>query len=93
MNVILAPVLTEKTVEEMKKGKYTFIVARYADKPSIKRSVEESFGVNVLDISTVNRKETKRRTMQGRTLRTKAFKKATVKLKSGQKIDIFNIQK
>lgn len=93
MNVILAPVVTEKTVEDMKKGKYTFKVARSADKLSIKKSLEENFKVNIVNVATINMKEKKRKNMQGKRLRKAPYKKAIVALKEGQKIDIFNIQK
>lgn len=93
MNIILAPVVTEKSVEDMKKGKYAFVVAKGADKPLIKKTVQDSFKVDVLDVATVNIKQRKRRTNQGKFIKEPSFKKAIVKVKEGQKIDIFNIEK
>lgn len=93
MNVILAPVVTEKSVEDMKIGKYAFIVEKSANKPTIKKAVEKSFKVEVTNVATVNMKEQKRKTMQGRTVVKPAFKKAIIKVKDGQKIDVFNMGK
>lgn len=91
MNVIVKPVVTEKTVEEMKKGKYTFLVSKTSDKSMIKESVQNNFKVDVLETATINMKQRKKRTMQGKTVRIHAFKKAVVKIKEGQKIDVFNV--
>lgn len=93
MNVILSPIVTEKSVEDMKKGKYAFLVARYADKKAIKKDVEKSFKVVVTDVATINVKERKRKTVQGRIKTTPAYKKAIVKVKEGQKIDVFKVEK
>lgn len=89
MNVIFYPVVTEKTVEDMKKGKYSFVVSKQADKPQIKKEVQDKFGVDVVDIATINVKERKRKTMQGKIVREHSLKKAIVKIKEGQKINVF----
>lgn len=93
MNVILAPVVTEKSVEDMKKGKYVFRVARDADKFLIKKHVQNSFKVDVLNVATINMKQQKRKNMRGRVVVKPAWKKAIVKIKEGQKIDVFKIEK
>ncbi|HKC14421.1 MAG TPA: 50S ribosomal protein L23 [Patescibacteria group bacterium] len=89
MNVILSPVVTEKSVEDMKKGKYAFKVVKGSNKLRIKRSVEEGFGVNVLRVSTINVKKLIKTTNQRKKITIPGWKKAIVEIKSGQKIDIF----
>ena len=51
-DVILAPVITEKSMNAMAEKKYTFIVDIHANKFQIKKAVEEVFGVNVEDVKT-----------------------------------------
>lgn len=91
MNVILSSIVTEKTVEDMKKGKYAFRVAIDSDKTLIKKSVEKYFNVNVIKITTINVKKRTKQTMQKRTIKIPAWKKAMVEVKAGQKIDVFNV--
>lgn len=93
MSAILYPIVTEKTTEDIKKGKYTFKVWKDADKREIKKSIEKIYGVSVLDVATINVKEKKRRTMMRRVVTKPAYKKAVVKIKSGQKIDILATEK
>lgn len=92
MNIILSPIVTEKSVEDMKKGKYSFRVAIGADKNMIKKEVEKNFNVNVIKVATINVKKRSKQTMQKRTVKIPAFKKALVKVKDGQKIELFNIK-
>ena len=90
-NVIIAPVISEKSMSDVAKGKFTFRVARAADKLSIKKEVEEKFKVNVLGVSTVTTKGRTKRTGTRRIeVSVQPFKKAIVKLKEGQKIAIFD---
>ena len=90
-NVIIAPVISEKSMSDVAKGKFTFRVARAADKLSIKKEVEEKFKVNVLSVSTVTTKGRTKRTGTRRIeVSVQPFKKAIVKLKEGQKIAIFD---
>ena len=92
MNIIFSPIVTEKSVEDMKKGKYSFKVATYADKQMVKKEVEKNFNVNVIKVATINVKRRSKKTMQKRTVAIPAFKKAIVKVKDGQKIELFNIK-
>lgn len=75
--IILAPVVTEKSSEEMQNGKYTFKVAKKATKVDIKRAVEKLFEVKVLNVNTmiVKGKEKRVGVHQGR---TSDWKKAIV---------------
>ncbi|WP_058485964.1 50S ribosomal protein L23 [Defluviitalea phaphyphila] len=89
-DVILKPVITEKSMNQMAEKKYTFLVHPDATKTQIKEAVEKMFeGVKVDKVNTLNQKgKTKRRGMNvGRTAKTK---KAIVKLTAESKdIDFF----
>ena len=52
--VILKPVLTEKSAVSLQEGKYTFKVDRRATKVQIRKAIEEIFNVKVLDVNTMN---------------------------------------
>jgi large subunit ribosomal protein L23 len=86
-DVILAPVITEKSSEASESNKVVFKVRLDATKPQIKKAVEKLFGVKVVAVNTLTRKgKTKRfRGIEGR---QKAMKKAVVKLAEGDKIDV-----
>ena len=89
-DVILKPVITEKSMNVMAEKKYTFLVAKTATKAQIREAVEKMFeGTKVEKVNTANYDgKTKRR---GRTVgKTNAFKKAIVKLTAESKdIDFF----
>ncbi|MDA8344715.1 MAG: 50S ribosomal protein L23 [Thermaerobacter sp.] len=86
--VLVRPIITEKSNEQMALGKYTFRVALTANKPEIKRAVEEIFKVNVLSVHTMRMRGKLRR--QGVTKGFRAdWKKAIVQLKPGQSIQLF----
>jgi len=86
--VILRPVISEKSYALMNVGKYTFRVDDRAHKTQIKLAVEKLFDVKVLAVrtSSVKSKPKRRGTTSGR---TRQWKKAVVKLAEGQKIDLF----
>ncbi len=86
-DVILAPVVSEKSYGLIDEGKYTFIVDPRSNKPEIKLAVEKIFGVKVASVNTLNRTGKLRRTRFGIGKR-KDTKRAIVTLKSGS-IDIF----
>ncbi len=87
-DVILKPVVTEKTVAMMEEGKYTFKVAKTANKFEIKKAVNEIFKVDVVNISTMNVKGKKKRMGRSEGM-TPGWKKAIVTLKEGQQIEVF----
>ena len=53
-DIILAPIVTEKSSVDMQEGKYTFKVAKKATKVEIRNAVEKLFGVKVLKVNTIN---------------------------------------
>ena len=54
MSVLLKPIVTEKVAALNESGKFGFIVKRDANKVEIKKAVEKAYGVNVLDVNTMN---------------------------------------
>ncbi|MGN0615785.1 50S ribosomal protein L23 [Ruminococcus flavefaciens] len=53
-DIILKPVITEKSMDDLQTGKYTFKVAKDANKSEIKKAVEQLFGVEVAKVNTMN---------------------------------------
>lgn len=86
-DVILAPVVSEKSYNLIDQGKYTFEVDPRSNKTEIKLAIEKIFNVKVASINTLNKKGKTRRTRFG-TGKRKDTKRAIVTLKSGS-IDIF----
>ncbi len=89
-DVLIAPVVSEKSYSLLDEGKYTFIVDPAANKTEIKIAVERIFGVKVDSVHTLNRKGKARRTRFGMG-RRKDTKRAIVTLREGT-IDIFGSQ-
>ena len=86
-DVLLAPVVSEKSYGLLEENKYTFIVDPRANKTEIKLAVERVFGVRVAAVNTINRQGKTRRTRTG-SGRRKDTKRAIVTLREGT-IDIF----
>ncbi|MBO3663482.1 50S ribosomal protein L23 [Microbacterium stercoris] len=86
-DVILKPVVSEKSYGLIDEGKYTFIVDPRSNKTEIKLAIEKIFNVQVASVNTINRVGKARRTRFGIGKR-KDTKRAIVTLKSGT-IDIF----
>ena len=87
-DVLIAPVVSEKSYGLLDQNKYTFIVAPDANKTEIKIAVEKVFNVKVLSVNTLNREGKSLRTRFGIGKR-KDTKRAIVKVAAGQRIDIF----
>lgn len=87
-DVLLAPVISEKSYGLLDANKYTFVVPRTANKTQIKIAVEQVFGVTVTSVNTMNRqgKRVRTRTGYGRRPDTK---RAIVSVAPGDRIDIF----
>ncbi|ODR98616.1 50S ribosomal protein L23 [Methyloceanibacter methanicus] len=86
-DVILAPVITEKSSEASEANQVVFKVRLDATKPQIKAAVEKLFGVKVLAVNTLTRKG-KTKFFRGIKGTQKDTKKAVVKLAEGDKIDV-----
>ena len=87
LEIIKAPVITEKSSILAGEGKYVFKVDPKANKTEIKDAIEKIFKVKVESISTINAKTKKRRVGRYTGL-TNRYKKAIVKLAEGQTIDL-----
>ncbi len=88
-DVLIRPVISEKTTEMMEQNKYVFRVSRNANKLNVRQAIKEVFGVQPFKINIMN--------MRGKTRRVRyeygnrsAWKKAIVTLKPGDKIEIFD---
>lgn len=86
-DIIIRPVISEKSMTLMEKNKYTFIVHSRANKSEIKKAIEDLFNVKVDKVNTIKIRGKKRR--QGRYEGyTPERKKAVVTLKPGYKLEI-----
>ena len=88
-DVLLSPVVSEKSYALLDQNKYTFLVHRDSNKTEIKIAVEKIFGVKVTAVNTINRKGKTRRTRYGAGKRPDT-KRAIVSVAEGQSIDIFS---
>ena len=87
-DVLLAPVVSEKSYGLLDENKYTFVVRPDANKTQIKIAVEQVFNVTVLDVNTLNRQGKRKRTRSGFGRRNDT-KRAIVSLAPGDRIEIF----
>ena len=87
-DVLLRPVVSEKSYGLLDNNKYTFLVHPDANKTEIKIAVEKVFNVKVTSVNTLNRQGKARRTARGIGKR-KDTKRAIVSLAEGHRIDIF----
>ena len=92
-DVLVRPVLTEKVNGQMEKsGRYTFVVARAANKLEVKKAIEEFYGVKVDEVNTLvvpaknKSRFTKAGVLKGR---KSGYKKAVITLAAGDSIDLF----
>ena len=90
-NVIEKPIITEKGVHMTGMDRYVFKVSKAASKGAIANAVNDMFGVDVLDVRTMIIPGKKRRIRGAKGfMKTQGWKKAVVRVKSGQKIDMFS---
>ena len=87
-DILIRPLITERTTELMADGKYVFVVNKKANKIQIAEAVREIFSVKVEDVNTINVKGKVKR--MGRSVGKKSdYKKAIVKLAAGETIEFF----
>ncbi len=87
-DVLVSPVVSEKSYGLLDQNQYTFLVQPSANKTEIKIAVEKVFGVRVTNVNTANREGKRKRSRFGVGQR-KATKRAIVSLAEGDRIDIF----
>jgi large subunit ribosomal protein L23 len=94
-DIVLRPVISEKSIDESGRGKYTFAVHQDANKIQIKAAIEELYKKEAVTVVAVNvlstkAKEKRRGTRRGRIVgHTTPWRKAIVTLAPGQKIEFF----
>ncbi len=87
-NIIIRPIVSEKTYAMIEENRYTFEVAKTASKPQIAQAITEIFGVTVTNVNTMNVTGKPRRVRFAKG-KTRDWKKAVVSLKQGDSIDLF----
>lgn len=85
--IIIHPIITEKSTKQQEMGKYSFKVDRRANKKEIMEAVKENFGVEPVSCNLMNIKGKKKR-VRYRSGYTSSWKKAIVTLKEGDKIEM-----
>ena len=85
----IIPVLTEKSLNNAKEGKYTFWVDRLWSKPKIAVEIAKLYDIEVKNVKTINYKKLRKRNHLGRYREIPSRKKAIISLKGKGKIDIF----
>ncbi|MBA3653890.1 MAG: 50S ribosomal protein L23 [Actinobacteria bacterium] len=89
-DVILRPVVSEKSYSLLDSGVYTFVVASSANKIEIRQAVEAIFNVRVAKVNTLNRQGKRKRNRKTFTFGTRSdIKRAIVTLAEGDRIDLF----
>ena len=89
-DILVRPLITEKSMKLVEEGKYTFEVKQGSNKVEVKKAVEELFKVEVTAVNMMNTLRKKRRVGKYEGLRP-AVQKAIVTLAEGQKLDVFEI--
>ena len=84
-DIIIRPVITERSMTAAQDKKYVFEVAPDANKIQVKQAIEEIFGVKVADVNTINMRGKRKRVGAGRPGMTKSWKKAYVRLTDDSK--------
>jgi len=87
-DIIIRPIVSEKSFDLMEQGRYTFEVAKDAKKEQIAQAVSEVFGVTVTSVNTMNVSGKPRRLRYNKGL-SRTWKKAIVTLKDGDAIDLY----
>jgi large subunit ribosomal protein L23 len=87
-DIVIRPVISEKSYDMIEHNRYTFEVAKTASKPQIADAVSEIFGVTVTSVNTMNVKGKPRRVRVAKG-KTRDWKKAVVTLKEGDSIEFF----
>ena len=88
-DILIRPVISEKSVAETERNNYTFAVARDANKFQIKAAVEAEFKVNVLDVRVMTVKPKQKRRGRRQMGTVPGWRKAVVTIAEGQKIELF----
>ena len=88
-DILIRPVISEKSVAQTERNNYTFAVARDANKFQIKAAVEAEFKVDVLGVRVLSVKPKEKRRGRRTPGMTAGWRKAVVTIAAGQKIELF----
>lgn len=88
-NVIIRPIVSEKSYDLMEMGKYTFEVVKSAGKEEIAAAIEKLFNVHVVKVNTMSVKPKNKRVRFAQAGKTRSWKKAVVTVADGEQIEIF----
>lgn len=89
-DIIIRPVISEKSLKDVTGKHYTFIVAKFATKTDIKAAIKQLFNVDSVKIQTTIVKSVRvRYTRSRKSIKDEGYKKARVTLKGDQTIDVF----
>ena len=88
-DVLVAPVISEKSYGLLDENQYTFIVRPGSNKTQIKIAVEQIFDVKVIAVNTLNREGKRKRAKGNKMGQRKTTKRAIVSVAPGQRIEIF----
>lgn len=89
-NTIIRPLVTEKSMSKVSEGRYSFAVSQFATKTELKKAIETTFNVKVVGLSTsVVKGKSKRAGTRRLETPDQVWKKATVTVKKGDRISIF----
>ncbi|MDD2493106.1 MAG: 50S ribosomal protein L23 [Bacilli bacterium] len=89
-DIIVKPLITEKSTKLVEERKYTFEVMQGVNKVEVKKAVEEIFKVNVIKVNMINVRKKERRVGKYEGFRP-AVRKAIVTLAEGQTLDVFEV--
>ncbi|KKR33659.1 MAG: 50S ribosomal protein L23 [Candidatus Gottesmanbacteria bacterium GW2011_GWA2_41_12] len=91
--ILLKPLITERSLREASLNNYTFLVDKHVDKKDIVEAVKRQFKVYVTGVRTVMMRGKKRMVGKKRTaVKARDYKKAIVSVKAGEKIDLFTVE-
>lgn len=91
-NVLIRPLVTEKSMQDGASGRFTFVVDIDADKITIAKAAKEVFGVDTVAVKTITMKgQNKRAGRKRMEVAGQPWKKAVIELPKGQKIDLFDV--
>ena len=91
-DIIIGPIITEKSMKDASKGRYAFKVGLKANKYEIKKVIEDKFNVNIVKISTmITKGRTAKAGIKRLEINKPNIKKAFVQVKKDQKIAIFDL--
>lgn len=91
-NVLIKPIITEKSIKQTKENKYTFSVNKNSNKLEVKKAIVDAYKVDVLSVNIFNIKG-KSKNFRGKPVgKTRNWKKAIISIKKGQNIKDFEIK-